>query len=228
MRNSARWALLSALAISGCATHQPGATITGTAPAVDSAEPKADTPITANTHFAAGQLAETQGDVPRAIAQYQAALAVDPKFQPALLRLGMAYTGVKQFDAAIDIWRRYITATNDSAAGYCNLALTLELDQRTNEAESAYKSAVARDPKNEPARVNFGLLLARLGRLDDAAAQLQAVLTPAEAHYDVASVLESQGKNDAARSQYREALRLDPNMNDAKTRLANLDTDDTN
>ena len=37
--------------------------------------------------------------------------------------------------------------------------------------------------------------------------------------------LRSEGKTDAAKLQYREALRLDPDMSDAKSRLSALDTD---
>src|SRR4051794_13592943 len=37
-----------------------------------------DPPLTADTRFAAGQLAESQGDAARAITQYRAALKIDP------------------------------------------------------------------------------------------------------------------------------------------------------
>ncbi len=114
----------------------------------------------------------------------------------------MLYTGLRQFDPAINAWNRYIKVTHQSAAGYCNLGLTLEMAHRRSEAESAYKNAIARDVKNEPAHVNYGLMLARLNRINESLAQLQMVLTPAEAHYDVASVLETQGKTDAARAEY--------------------------
>jgi len=214
--------------LGGCVTTtQPAGVIGSANPDLQpSAEPKPNTPISANTRFAAGTLAEQQGDLPRAVTQYEAALKLEPNAPQTLMRLGMVYTSMQQFDKAIDIWHRYIKATNNSAAGYCNLGLTQELAEHIPESESAFKSAIAADPKNEPARVNYGLMLARQGRIDDAMAQLQAVLTTAEAHYDVASVLESQGKTDAAKSQYREALRFDPDMNDAKSRLSSLDTRD--
>jgi tetratricopeptide (TPR) repeat protein len=183
-----------------------------------------DAPLTANTRFAAGQLAESQGDIPRAISQYQEAIKLAPNASAPLLRLGMIYTNLQQFDDAVAIWNSYIKVTGGAAAGYCDLGYTLEVAQRGNEAESAYKTAIAKDGKNETAHVNYGLMLERAGRTDEAIAQLQIVLTPAEVHYNLASVLESQGKISAAKAEYHQAIGLDPDMNDAKARLTALDT----
>jgi tetratricopeptide (TPR) repeat protein len=214
-----------ALAICGC-TNNKSAPVMNAMPAPGNvqAEPKPDAPLSANTHFAAGQLAQSQEDLPRATEQYLAALQVDPKFAPALLHLGMVYSTEQKFDDAIAIWHRYIDATNQSAAGYCDLGFTLELAQRPAEAEKAYQTAVTREPRNETVRVNYGLMLARQGKIQQSLDQLQVVLTPAEAHYNIASILEGQSKTDDAKTQYREALRLDPDMYDAKMRLTGLET----
>lgn len=217
--------LSSSLLISGCTqtpVHQASAS-NNIVPAVDANEPRADAPLTANTRFAAGQVAESQGDFRRAITQYELASKLDHTASVPLLRLGMIYTQLGEFDNAVGAWNRYIKATNGDAAGYCDLGYTQELAQRFPEAEAAYKIAIARQPKNETARVDYGLMLARRGRLKEATIQLQTVLTAAEAHYNLASVLESEGKLEDAKSQYQEALRLDPKMTDAQTRLAAID-----
>src|SRR5688572_10557504 len=71
-----------------------------------------DPPLTANTRFAAGQLAEAQGDVERALVQYREALKLDPKHQSTLFRMGALYTKTKRFNEAIDTWQQYIKVTN--------------------------------------------------------------------------------------------------------------------
>jgi tetratricopeptide (TPR) repeat protein len=210
----------------GCTTttHEPVSVANDQSASHDLPETHPNAPLTANTHFAAGQVAESQGDMQRALTQYQAACDLDPTLSAPLMRMGMIYTRGGQFDRAVDIWHRYIKVTRDDAAGYCDLGYTLELARRDAEAETAYKTAISKQPSNETARVDYGLMLARQGRMSDATAQLQAVLTPAEVHYYLGSVLESEGKKTQAQAEYREALKLDPDMTDAQSRLAGMDT----
>ena len=65
------------------------------------------------------------------------------------------------------------------------------------------------------------------GRRAEALTQLQTVLSPAEAHYNLGSVYELQGKNDQAAADYRKALELDPQFQDAKSRLTALEAPPT-
>jgi tetratricopeptide (TPR) repeat protein len=182
-----------------------------------------DPPFTAQTHFAAGQLAESQEAPLSAINYYQAALKVDKHHQPSLFRLAVIHTKLKDYPSAIECWKRYLKETKDDGAAYGNLGLCYELAGRKPEAESCYQAGVAKDPANVSCRVNYGLFLARLGRIDEATAQLNAVLTAAQTHYNLGSIYEQQGKRDQAKTHFRQALQLDANLTDAKTRLAALD-----
>ena len=65
-------------------------------------------------------------------------------------------------------------------------------------------------------------MLARQGKIDEAMAQLTAVLTPAEAHYDMGAVFERQGKMAEARMEYRMAAQLDPKLQDARQKLSGM------
>jgi tetratricopeptide (TPR) repeat protein len=179
--------------------------------------------LTANTRFAAGQLAESQGSTPNAIIQYREAIKIDPSHQQALYRLGVLYAEIKDYPNAIEIWKQYIIATNGSATGYANLGFCDELAGRLNDAERAYQAGIAKETLNQQCRINYGLMLTRTGRANEAVIQLQTVLKPAEVHYNMASVYEQQKKSDLARAEYRKALELDPAMMDARTRLAELD-----
>ena len=181
-----------------------------------------DPAFTADTRFAAGQLAESQGAPGPAIEQYLEALKLDPRHQPSLYRLGMVYTQQKAYPQAIDTWRRYLIVTNKSANAYSNLAFCYELAGKNAEAESNYQAGIARDPKCQPCRVNYGLMLVRTGRVPEARTQLEAALTPAEAAYNIASVLETVGRKDQAREEYTRALKLDPNFQQAQVRLSAL------
>jgi len=178
-----------------------------------------DPPFNANTRFAAGQLAESQGAPQRAVAQYQEALKLDPKLLPAAYRLGVCFTQMRDYPKAIAAWQNYVKLTNGSATAFGNLGFCLELSGQKPQAEDAYQQGIAKDPKSQPCRINYGLMLARAGRIDDALQQLRAVLSEAESHYNLASVYEQQGKKAPARDEYAKALQLDPGMWEAKQRL---------
>lgn len=184
-----------------------------------------DPPVTAETHFAAGQFAESQGNPGKAVEQYKQALMVKPEFQPALYRLGVLCTQLKLYPDAVQAWKGYIKATGDAAGGYSNLGFTYQLSGDNQAAEAAYKTGIARDSRNRACRVNYGLLLARQGKFDSAIAQWQTVLTPAEVQYNLASVHELRGEKAQARAAYQKSLELDPKQADAKAKLAQLDKD---
>jgi tetratricopeptide (TPR) repeat protein len=185
-------------------------------------EPIKNVPISAMTRFAAGQLAETRGDFATAIGQYKRALAIDPAYADALYRLGCVYSETRQYSEAITIWNRYLKATNNSAFAYNNLAYTEELAGNPVGAEADYKLGIAKEPTNQACRVNYGLMLARHGRMGESMIQLQAVLAPSEVHYNIAEVYELQKRPEMAKIEYQQALALDPNFKDAREKLASL------
>ena len=185
-------------------------------------EESEDPPFSAETRFAAGQLAESQGNFENAIAQYREALKLNPNYKDAMFRLGGVYTQTRRYDDAIATWQRYLKLTNQSPQAYSNLALCYETAGRIEEAEQTYKAGIDRDPSAPACRINYGLMLAKQGRTDEAIAQLSSVLRPAEVHYNLGAVCEQKGKREEAKAYYRKALELDPKLRDARSRLAAL------
>jgi tetratricopeptide (TPR) repeat protein len=188
----------------------------------DKFEASDDPPLQANTYFAAGQVAESQGNFDSAIAQYKEALQRDPNHRDAQFRLAGAYTQRGLYEQAIPAWQHYLKLTNNSSAAYNNLALCYELAGKPAEAEQTYRAGIEKDPANASCRTNYGLMLARTDRLDESMEQLSKVLAPAEVHYNLGSVMEQKGKKEEAKAYYRKALELDPKLADARSRLAKL------
>lgn len=222
--------LVLGLTAAGCNGNKSGDRADlATAPpeqAPDPFEVSDDPPLTANTRFAAGQLAEGQGNMDAAATQYREALKIDPEHLQSMFRLGAVLTRSKRFDEATATWQQYVKATKQSPAAYNNLALCYEAAGREADAEKTYQAGIARDPKDPACRVNYGLMLARVGRLGDATTQLGTVLAPAEVQYNLGSVFEQQGRTEQAKAYYRAALELDPKLTDAKGRLAQLQAKD--
>jgi tetratricopeptide (TPR) repeat protein len=218
--------LAVAVGAPGCASHDKGGAKAaqsgrgGPGSAFESAS--ADPPIASDTRFAAGQLAESHGALPQAAEQYRAALKANPKHVEAMYRLGIVYASMKKYPEAVEVWKRYIGSTNGSAAGYSNLGFCYELAGRPEQAEAAYQKGIEKDPRHMATRVNYGLMLVRRGRTNEGSLQLQAVLAPAEVRYNVGSVYESLGRKQQAKAEYEAALRLDPSLADAQSRLDGL------
>lgn len=213
----------------GCAQQRPKVRPVTSMPDAEAARLKAEgdgsfdraknPSYTPETRFAAGQLAESQKDLARAAEQYRAALKLNPEHVLSLYRLGIVYTQQRQYGLAIDVWNRYVAATRSSATAYSNLGFCYELAGQPAQAERAYKEGIARDSASDPCRINYGLMLARQNRINEAMLQLQKALPPAEVHYNLASVYESLGRRDQARLEYRKALELKPDFEDAQARL---------
>jgi len=85
---------------------------------------------------------------------------------------------------------------------------------------------VRRHPESPRAHSDWGILLARRGRLPEAEHHLAEVvrLDPqsANARYNLGNVLLEQGKTGAAAAQYAEALRLNPGDAQARQKLERL------
>jgi tetratricopeptide (TPR) repeat protein len=179
--------------------------------------------FTAETRFAAGRLAESQNAPHRAIEQYNETIKLDPRHREAIYRLAMIYTQQRMFPQAVETWKKYIDATDGSAAAWSNLGLCHELAGEHAQAEAAYRKGIEKEPMNQICRVNYGLMLARQRKYPEAAEQLGTVLSQPEVHYNIASVLEQQGRTEHAKRVYQRALELDPNYSNARSRLAALE-----
>jgi tetratricopeptide (TPR) repeat protein len=220
--------LIASAALVGCASHSNSPYQSLSQGQVDklnaahSAEDPEPKPLTADTHFAAGQVAETQNDPNNAINQYKEALKLDANHLPSLFRLAVLYCKLKQFDDATATWKQYIKATHDSGDANSNLAFCYELAGQPLQAEETYQHGIARDPKNIACRTNYGLMLARQQHINEAIRVWQPVLSEAEIDYNLASVYEMDGRKLEAKAEYQKAIEFDPKLADAKARLAAL------
>lgn len=233
-------ALLAAALLAGCSGASRGETAAG-GPTHDPAwqrlhaskkqalkpqnkfEASKDPAITAATYYASGQLAESRSLYTQAADQYRKALKLEPKHQASMYRLGVTYAVLKRYPDALDVWERYLKVTGESAEAYSNLGFCYELSGQPAQAEAAYLKGIGRDAKNAACRVNYGLMLARQNKTNEATLQLQAVLSKPEVHYNLASVYETQGRKEQAKLEYQKALQLAPEFKDAQARLDALD-----
>ena len=75
-----------------------------------------------------------------------------------------------------DAWTQLCKATPRAPLLWMNLGRSLLAQSRFDEAESAYRQALALDPRNVPALHELGLTLERTNRIDELASLLEAAL----------------------------------------------------
>ncbi|OWJ92390.1 Tfp pilus assembly protein PilF [Pseudomonas sp. A46] len=78
------------------------------------------------------------------------------------------------------------------------------------EAESAYKRGIGYEPGYQPLWRNYGLLLARMGRYEEAISAFEQVEKRAEASNDVGYICLVEGKLDEAEQFFRSAIEQSP------------------
>lgn len=150
---------------------------------------------------------------------YRDALAIDDRFAPALLGLGVARAAQSDLGGAESMIRRALAIQPGLAEAHNSLGRLLEAQGNRDAAEAEYRQAIDRKPDFAMARYNLAGLYARSNRSAQAIDQLRAALSAdpgfAAAHYDLGLLLANRGALDEAVVQYAEALKIDPRNADA-------------
>ncbi len=126
--------------------------------------------------------------------------------------------GQRLYDAAVEKLKRVVRLDPNSVRGYDNLGLCYDMMGLTDEAESAFATAVALNRKlPQPSRWppdNQGYLLFRVQKFQEAEASLRESLKYdpdfALAHYHLARALEKLARDEGAIQEYKSAAALDP------------------
>ncbi|MBL8221828.1 MAG: tetratricopeptide repeat protein, partial [Bryobacterales bacterium] len=105
-----------------------------------------------------------QGDLPRAILEFERAAQQDPGSADAHNNLGVALSSLGKRTEALAAYRRAIAARPDFARAHDNLARLLASTGQTNEAIAEYRLAIRHDPTLVSAQYDLGVLLARSGQ----------------------------------------------------------------
>jgi tetratricopeptide (TPR) repeat protein len=172
---------------------------------------------TAMEHHQAGRL-------PEAEAIYRRILQTAPNHADALHLLGLIRHQTGQFEAAVDLIGKAISA-KPVAPMYYNLGVSLQALGNLEAAADNYRRALSIDPRNANALSNLGAALKLLGQLDAAEESFRKSLAlrphDANAHSNLGIVLQQQGKYGAAIESFRNALAVDADHAEAYNNLGN-------
>lgn len=106
----------------------------------------------------------------------RAILQEDSSALPALQMLGLALAQKKQFDAAEEIFQRFLAINPNSASVLSNLGNLRHLKGDETGAESYYRKSIALQGANPQTHFNLALALKAQGKLEDSLAALKEAL----------------------------------------------------
>ena len=167
-------------------------------------------------HNLAGALNAGMGDLGKAVAHYDQAIAIAPDFFEAFNNRGNALLGLKRLEQALASFDAAIRLKADYADAHVNRAVTLVKLQRPEQALAAFGDAIRFDPNLAAAYNNRGNLLMAQHRLRDALADYEKAvrLQPAyaEAFLNRGNVLKMLTRPQDAVASYDRAIALVPTL----------------
>lgn len=171
-------------------------------------------PDDAGLHYAAGVVAQQQGDARRAEDRFRDAVRLRPSFVAAHNNLGSALARTGQAEDAIACFRRALELDPAYLLAVKNLAFQLQKLRRDEEAMAYFDRVLSVQPDFAAAHNGRGVALRDLGRLEDAAAGFQRALAVKPDYLDAAmnlgQTLQKLGRLDDAEAAYRRAVSLAP------------------
>lgn len=178
--------------------------------------------ILPRTHFAAGQLLESQGDLPDAAAQYQRAILLNHNYIAAYHRLALIQSRLGDHATAIVTLKKAVEIKPSQPMLYNNLGYEYALIGDWDPAEENLRKAIELDPGFSRAYINLAMVLCRVDRFDEAHELFRTVLPDPAAWYNLAMMYCSRKMYREAGLALHKALQLDPNFVAAKSQLVEI------
>jgi tetratricopeptide (TPR) repeat protein len=149
----------------------------------------------------------------------------------ALFNQAQGFENEQRWSEAFSTYSEIIKFEPQNALAHYRLGTISEKLGATENAVRSYQEALRLDPNQGDARralegyyVNQGVMLRRNNQLDDAARMFQQAITlnpsSANAHFELAQVLEQRGQANEAVAEYQAAVKADPDKSAAHARLA--------
>ena len=162
-----------------------------------------------------GQLAESQGQGDKALESYKKAIEAEPNNVGALVSMARYYDRKGDSKQAIQYFQKAATVSPKDASIHNDLGLAYSKAGNTAAARDSFNKAISINGTDLRYRNNLATLLVENGQADEAVNQLQQLVSPAVAHYNVAYLHFSKQNIPAAQKELQVALQLAPNMPEA-------------
>ena len=166
----------------------------------------------------------------------QASMAKNKALQDSF-NTGMTALNAKDFPASVEAFNKAAELSPKEFAVWANMATAYEglaktktgpdADAALGKAGEAYSKALEIKPDDAGVHNNYGLLLVKLKKLDEAKAEIvkAATLDPTGAgkyYFNLGAIMVNTGQNDAALDAFQKAVAADPNYANAWYYIGNV------
>lgn len=127
----------------------------------------------AEAHNNSGVELAQQGKLTQAIAAFNQAIKIYPKFEKAHNNLGLALGSQNKFSEAAAAFKRALAINPQNFETYNNLGIALGSQGKLAEAIAVFNQAIQINPKDPTSRQNLGVAFWSQGKLPEAVASLQ-------------------------------------------------------
>jgi protein O-mannosyl-transferase len=175
-------------------------------------------------HNNLGMIQQDNGDLPDAIANYEATIQLDPNFPQSYNNLGTALKDAGDIQGAIVQYNKALQLRPDYAHAHTNLGNAYRAQHKFKEAVEQFNLALYYQPDSPDAHYNLANTLRNLGDYNGAiehynrAIQLEPDYFEAHANFGV--LLLGLGRPEEAAVQFQQMVRIDPDSPDAHNNLA--------
>ena len=187
------------------------------------AEAEASSP---EQHNGLGRIHLRDGDIDKALGEFQKALALDPNNAEALLNIGAIRQSEGRTDLAQHFVEQALQVDPNSIGALAQLAEIRRDQDKLEEAIRLFGEALAIDDSQPFLYMGIGDVLQRAGRLEQAEQAFKSVLElepdSYKARYNLGVTYTNMGRPEDAVAQYEEALELAPDHPENSATLNNL------
>ncbi|MFH1312307.1 MAG: tetratricopeptide repeat protein [Candidatus Eisenbacteria bacterium] len=165
-----------------------------------------------------------KGEPEEAVSVLKEAIEKDPNFLDAQNMLAISYINLGRLSDATRVSREIIAKDPRNAEAYFNLGVVSHQQGSHDQALSAFKRSVELRPDYDESRINLAGEYIRRGAFNPAKTQLETALEinplSLQGWHSLGKVYQGLRDNDKAIECYREALKIHPGFNPARTSLA--------
>ncbi|MGC9357240.1 MAG: tetratricopeptide repeat protein [Anaerolineae bacterium] len=142
----------------------------------DAVAPVSTPTPSAEDHLEQGRTYAEQGELDKAIVEFEKAIALDPNNATLHNDLAAAYYQQGRIDEAVATWEQALEIDSELADTHYNLGLVYAGQGKLDEAITKWEETLQIDPNYANAHKNLGIAYTEQGRLEEAVAEFETYL----------------------------------------------------